>query len=402
MKNTKTLVLSTLLALVFSIAPLALAQAVDTTPPADIENAPVVVGVGNGQVKLQWDVATDNVGVTGYKVYYDTISLKGQNTSNTNEKKQYAHSLKVDNVNATIVTGLTNDTKYYFAVTALDAAGNESEYFSPEAEATPVLSGGDLTTSSNSNGNGGNTNTLLSSQNANTPSANGNMNGAPSSSLPEVTDFTVNENNNALVFNWTPATSSTVIDQMLYTSKDGGTTYDAGVHMGLNKTYTLTTYDPSTTYMFKLTTKDATGAESKGVTATITTGVSDTLPSTKDISNLVSKFERVLSKYTITLTWSLPVDLTDIVSQIVYQSMDGSVFHQLASLAPTVTTYQIKDLIPGKYFFKITTKDKAGKESKGVVKMVELPQSGPAVALALFVAAGTGWMLNRKKKTTKL
>jgi hypothetical protein len=237
-----------------------------------------------------------------------------------------------------------------------------------------------------------------------TTTLTGNSNSAvtTNSALPDVTALTVNENGNALVFNWTPATSSTVIDQMLYTSKDGGTTYDAGVHMGLNKTYTLTTYDPSTTYMFKLTTKDTTGAESKGVTVTITTGVSDTLPSTKDISNLVSKFERVLSKYTITLTWSLPVDLTDIVSQIVYQSMDGSVFNQLASLAPTVTTYQIKDLIPGKYFFKITTKDKAGKESKGVVKMVELPQSGPAVALALFVAAGTGWMLNRKKKTTKI
>ncbi|SNY94077.1 fibronectin type III domain-containing protein [Flagellimonas pacifica] len=67
----------------------------------------------NGQtdttVDLSWSGATDNIGVTGYKVFRDS------NLEAT-----------LNNVNSHEVTGLTANTAYSFTVIALDAAGNES------------------------------------------------------------------------------------------------------------------------------------------------------------------------------------------------------------------------------------------------------------------------------------
>ena len=101
----------------------------DEEMPGYVDN--VVAVPGDGSVILTWDTSTDNVGVTGYKVYYgdDTVSQVGDT---------YDNALEVGDVLEYIVTGLENDTAYYFAVTALDAAGNESLDYSLEATATPV------------------------------------------------------------------------------------------------------------------------------------------------------------------------------------------------------------------------------------------------------------------------
>ena len=60
-------------------------------------------------VALSWTAATDNIAVTGYKVYKDTVL-----------------ETTLGNVLIYQVTGLTASTAYNFTVTALDAAGNES------------------------------------------------------------------------------------------------------------------------------------------------------------------------------------------------------------------------------------------------------------------------------------
>ncbi|BFH60104.1 NHL domain-containing protein [Paenibacillus azoreducens] len=62
-------------------------------------------------VKLSWASATDNVGVTGYRIYV-----------NGTERETVDGS-----VHATTINGLSADTTYTFKVTAYDAAGNESE-----------------------------------------------------------------------------------------------------------------------------------------------------------------------------------------------------------------------------------------------------------------------------------
>ena len=70
---------------------------------------------------LTWDAPTTNADGTpltdmgGYKVYYGTASGK------------YTFSLDVGNITTYRIEGLSPGT-YYFAVTASDASGNESDY----------------------------------------------------------------------------------------------------------------------------------------------------------------------------------------------------------------------------------------------------------------------------------
>lgn len=102
----------------------------DTTFPGDVENVKAVAG--DSSVTLNWDVATDNVGVKGYKIYYGQKSV-------TNEGGSYAFGpVDVGNKITYTVGSLLNGKKYYFTVTAYDAAGNESGNYSSEVSATPV------------------------------------------------------------------------------------------------------------------------------------------------------------------------------------------------------------------------------------------------------------------------
>lgn len=68
-------------------------------------------------VILQWDAETDP-SVTGYKVYYQADSAI----------QPFQNTLDVGNVTTATINGLDGSHIYYFAVTAYDAAGNESDY----------------------------------------------------------------------------------------------------------------------------------------------------------------------------------------------------------------------------------------------------------------------------------
>lgn len=105
------------------------AATTDTTYPADVSN---VKAVGKDKlITLSWDAATDNVGVKGYKIFYGTTSVASDTASYT------MGPVDVGNVITYDVKDLNNGTTYYFAVTAYDAAGNESEFYSTEVSATP-------------------------------------------------------------------------------------------------------------------------------------------------------------------------------------------------------------------------------------------------------------------------
>ncbi len=77
---------------------------------------------GNTQVLLQWDEVES---ASSYNVYYGT------------NPGVYGKKQNVGNETTVIVSGLTNETTYYFTVTSVDASGNESLY-SGEASATPA------------------------------------------------------------------------------------------------------------------------------------------------------------------------------------------------------------------------------------------------------------------------
>ena len=135
MKNKIVLAIVSLIALVAMI-PMSFA-ADDLQVPSDVEG--VAAQAGDGEVELSWDMATDNVAVTEYKVYYGLTSVVEDGGSYDLEPIETNN----DALSYT-VTGLVNDTTYYFAVTALDAAGNESEYYSEEVSSSPVsATGGD-------------------------------------------------------------------------------------------------------------------------------------------------------------------------------------------------------------------------------------------------------------------
>uniref|UniRef100_UPI000478F961 fibronectin type III domain-containing protein n=1 Tax=Maribacter antarcticus TaxID=505250 RepID=UPI000478F961 len=89
------------------------AVSVTTLSPADTEAPSAPLGLSSSNVtvtgvELNWSASTDNVGVTGYKVYQD--------------------GSEITQVTGTVysVTGLGGSTTYSFTVLAIDEAENES------------------------------------------------------------------------------------------------------------------------------------------------------------------------------------------------------------------------------------------------------------------------------------
>lgn len=119
-----------------TVSPTALAQA-DEMPPSDVES--VQATARDTSVDLQWNIATDNVGVKGYRVYYGTQPVSADFST------YEIGPVEAGNMLAYTVTNLQNGTAYYFAVTAYDAAGNESENYSVEVSATPGTGEADVT-----------------------------------------------------------------------------------------------------------------------------------------------------------------------------------------------------------------------------------------------------------------
>ena len=84
----------------------------DTTPPT----APANLGAtpAKRKINLSWTASTDNVGVTGYRIW--------QATNAAGPFSQIATTTSTSFTN----TGLTSGTTYFYYVEATDAAGNIS------------------------------------------------------------------------------------------------------------------------------------------------------------------------------------------------------------------------------------------------------------------------------------
>jgi hypothetical protein len=93
--------------------------ATDTTPPSTPTNLSAMA-VSSTQINLQWTASTDNVGVTGYKVFRNGTQIVTPSTTSYQD------------------TGLSPNTTYTYTVAATDAAGNTSAQ-SASASATTQL-----------------------------------------------------------------------------------------------------------------------------------------------------------------------------------------------------------------------------------------------------------------------
>lgn len=69
---------------------------------------------------LTWDPPVSSTNVSGYRVYYGTAPGTYQ--------QSFGQGISIGKVDTYTVMGLSNGTRYYFAVTAVDASGNESAY----------------------------------------------------------------------------------------------------------------------------------------------------------------------------------------------------------------------------------------------------------------------------------
>jgi hypothetical protein len=97
----------------------------DSTAPSQ-PGSLTATAMSSSQINLTWMASTDNVAVTGYKIFRGGVQIA---TSLTNS---YSH------------TGLTPSTNYSYTVSAYDAAGNNSPQ-SGSANATTQVGGGNGT-----------------------------------------------------------------------------------------------------------------------------------------------------------------------------------------------------------------------------------------------------------------
>lgn len=96
--------------------------ATDTTPPS-VPTGLAATALSGTQISLSWSASTDNVAVTGYRIFRNGTQA-GSST-------------------ATAFTdgGLTPGTNYSYTVAAFDAAGNASAQSAPATATTPAASG---------------------------------------------------------------------------------------------------------------------------------------------------------------------------------------------------------------------------------------------------------------------
>ena len=93
----------------------------DTTPPS-VPTGLTATAVSSSQINLAWNASTDNVGVTGYRVYRGGTQIASVSSTTYSD------------------TGLTPSTTYSYTVAAFDAAGNVSAQSSPATATTLVAS----------------------------------------------------------------------------------------------------------------------------------------------------------------------------------------------------------------------------------------------------------------------
>jgi chitodextrinase len=92
----------------------------DTTPPTIPTNI-TAEAISPSAIKLMWNASTDNVGISGYKIYRDGIYIKGA----------------FSNFTTIIIDNLLPQTQYCYTVTAVDWSVNESGHSSIACATTP-------------------------------------------------------------------------------------------------------------------------------------------------------------------------------------------------------------------------------------------------------------------------
>ena len=390
------------------------APVADTIPPDDVEN--VKVTAGDQSATLKWNVATDDVAVKGYKVYYGTISV------GTEKGKYNLGSLDAGNVISYTVDKLTNGTKYFFAVTAYDTAGNESPSYSIEVNATPGRGAADKE--------------------------------APKDAPKVMKAETVDKSHVKIVFSKAVKLSTTSPESSFNIKNDStggqlevkGAVMDAADKSNISAIVETSAQQPGASYILTvgINVKDLAGNP-------IISGTSDTAVFTgTDIEPKVASKEEVLPKKTetekkedvspkqeteqlqesvtqelidktapedvrnftakmlkqliLSLNWTKSLNKAgDLANYVLYMATEKNKYGEGIVVTSNADSFDVTDIVPDvKYFFKLTAKDNAGNESVGAETTFVLPGTGPELILLLLGSLGAGKYLTRRRKGTGL
>lgn len=428
--KTKFFILAASFVLAFSpLGAIAQDDDVDIIPPNEVKN--VTASTDETSITLFWDETLDDTEeeVESYKIYYSTESILD------NEGEYNQPVIQTEDNSLTYTVKVIEGETYYFTMTAIDMAGNESISFSkPEVE---VTIGGEPDTTPTENefdeliededdealdpfADENDTPTVLSAE-ANT-STSVAMNFSEAIVLPK--DMP------ELAFSIANAFDQTEELEVI----------SAEIDEEDPEKVILTTEDQSKGVTYTITVSaDVTDIDDKPISSGITDSASfegtdvieeeleiledntmedifdemdledldeeiieDTTPP-ENITNFLLSFEEVIDSFIIKMSWIPSINTAkDLFDQILYTSMNkGEKYDAGKSLGSKQSKYQLENMEGGKeYTFKITSKDVSGNENIGVIKSIRLPQTGP-VTTSLFALSSLiagGYVLRRKRK----
>jgi chitodextrinase len=239
------------------ILKVASAPAPDTTAPT-VPAGFTASAVSPSQVNLSWSPSTDNVGVTGYTVYLNDVTLASTATTS------FSH------------TGLTAGATYNYRVSAFDAVPNHSAWTAAVAVTTPTPA--DTTPPS-------------------TPT------GLTASAITSAS-FTLS---------WDPATDNVgVVSSRVY---QNGTLI---IPADTTRSPTISGLSPSTTYSFTVAAVDAAGnASPQSAPLSVTTAAA---PDTTPPSTPTGLTASAITSTSFTLSWDAATDNVGVVSSRVYRN----------------------------------------------------------------------------------
>jgi chitodextrinase len=309
----------------------------DITPPSVPTNLSATAA-STSQINLSWTASTDNVGVTGYKVYRNGTQVGTATALTYND------------------TGLASGTLYRYTVSAYDAAGNTS------AQSTAATA----TTQS--------TDTIP-------PTAPTNL----AASLASQTQVNLS---------WTASTDNVgVTGYKIYRSTTSGFTPSSGNQIGT--TTTATTFQDTTvgvnTYYYLVTASDAAGNTSTPSNQA-SISITDTTPPSAPTSLKATQ----ASQTQVNLNWTASTDNVGVTGYNVYRSTTSGFTPSPTTLigsTTSATTFNDTTVGIGSYYYLVTAFDAAGNVSspsnQATVAVTDITPPTPPTNLAAAVASQT-------------
>ncbi len=254
---------------------------------------------------FSWTAATDNVGVTAYKIFRNGVLINSNVTTTTFTN-----------------TSLTPNTSYSYTVAAVDAAGNTS------AQSTALA-----------------------------------MSTLPDTTAPTVpgTPVAGTRTVTSIAISWTGSTDDVLVTgyNVFRATTLAGTYTKINPSLISGVTYTDTSLTPNTAYFYKVTANDAAGNASAQSAALSTSTLADTTAPGVP-TGLTSPNQTTNS---VDLTWIAPTDDVGVTGYKIYRSatIAGTYTQLNTSTTPSYTDSGLTQNTA--YFYKVAANDAAGNTS---------------------------------------